>query len=72
MRPLSLPPPVVAWHTPATVLLTLEASPQPEASETKLQIPEQLRERYSQMLWVGSWSGGDVLGVGLVGLAPFL
>lgn len=23
-------------------------------------------------LWMGSWSGGDVLGVGLVGLTPFL
>jgi len=28
--------------------------------------------RYSQMLWVGSWSGSDVLGVGLVASAPFL
>jgi hypothetical protein len=29
-------------------------------------------ERYCQMLWVGSSSGRDALGVGLVGLAPFL
>ncbi|CAN5766032.1 hypothetical protein BH23ACT5_BH23ACT5_02300 [soil metagenome] len=28
--------------------------------------------RYCQKLWVRSWSGCDVLGVGLVGLVPFL
>lgn len=28
--------------------------------------------RYSQILWMGSWSGGGVLGVGLVGVFPFL
>src|SRR5690606_31450151 len=28
--------------------------------------------RYCHMLWMGSWSGCDVLGVGLVGSVPFL